>query len=101
MSDELRIGWGGKFLQAKGNLVVTILLLVGAVGFLEYQATTRGTAVQQQHNRIADAVDLQTCITSIPPEDRVKLRNDLVRSSNPRETLRIGWCPWLEKLNHQ
>lgn len=81
--------------------MITILLLVGAVSFVEYQAAGRGNTAHQQHDRIADAVELQTCIQSIPPEDKVKLRDELVKSSSPRETLRIGWCPWLQKLNEK
>jgi hypothetical protein len=88
---ELRLGIGGKSIQARGMAVVLVMLAltsVAAVWTLDHYQTL---LITEQHRALHTSLDRTSCMVAMSPEDRVKFRSEY-RPGAFRQ-----WCPWVNE----
>lgn len=100
MSDDqngshLKLGWGDKSLALKGSMVIIVVLLVALGGVFVYFQDVQSKG----HDVLADRIEMQTCVLSLTPEERVQLRTALshgdVRKIETTAFYIRAWCPWI------
>lgn len=91
--NEVKVGWGDKSMSLRGPMVIMAVLLItlGALIFYLHGIQLQGQDV------LAKRIEMQTCLLSLTPEERVALRGALsnVRKIETAEYYIRAWCPWI------
>lgn len=95
MSDDnhVKVGWGDKALSLKGPLVILVVLILALGGIMFHFQDMQA----QSHATLAQRIEMQTCILSLTPEERVELRGSLsnIRKVETADFYIRAWCPWI------
>lgn len=91
--DEVKVGWGDKALALKGPTAILVVLLLALGGIFVYFQEVQSKG----HTIISERIEMQTCILSLTPEERVQLRASLVgiRRLDTADFFIRSWCPWI------
>ncbi|MGH2368513.1 MAG: hypothetical protein ACRDI2_09945 [Chloroflexota bacterium] len=92
-SSQVKLGWGDKSLALRGSMVILVVLLVAlGVMFIHFQDVQ-----SEGHTIISERIEMQTCILSLSPEERVELRGSLagIRKVETADFYIRAWCPWI------
>ncbi len=92
-SSVLKLGWGDKAVSLRGPMVILVVLLVALGGAFFYFQHVQSMG----HDILAARMEMQTCILSLSPEERVKLRDSLanIRKVETADFYIRSWCPWI------
>ncbi len=98
-NSSFTVGYGKAWAKIGGPF--TILVFIVILGLVVHTALAERavTRMEGQHGLIHTELQLQTCVLSMTPQERIELRERWARS--PAGTLRqamILYCPWLRTL---
>ena len=89
----MKVGWGDKSVALRGPMVIFVVLILAVGGLLFYFQDVQSKG----HDVLAKRIEMQTCILSLTPEERIELRSALsnVRKIETAEYYIRAWCPWI------
>lgn len=88
---ELRLGFNGKSIQARGMVVVVVIVLLGAIASVWALDHYQTALMTEQHRRLTTSQDRTGCMVSLTLEDRAQFRKEY------RPGAFKQWCPWVEE----
>lgn len=96
---EIRFGWSKWWLALRGAESIHLLVLIVLIALLVMVWDLRQTfpltmdAFAKDHRTLAKAVNVQSCMASLTPDEKLGLREAAKREGWERA---VNWlCPWM------